>query len=413
MLTDAKCRSAKPRDKSYKLADGRGLYLEVLPSGYRSWRWKYRIDGREKRLTIGGYPEVSLADARAAREVAAKTLRDGADPSLSKSQAVTSNFEELARRWHARQKGLWSESHARNVLNSLEVEVFPTLGRRAVATIRAQEVLAVLERMVARGAVDQAHRLRQRLSDIFTVAIASGVASDNPAEMLRKALPPVIKRNYPALTTIEDARALLTADANLPGFPLVKLASRLLALTAVRSEALRHAEPSEFEELDGEQPIWRIPAAKMKLGVEQRKQASLQFIVPLAPQSVAIVKLASELTRGGPYLFPNLRWPHQPMSENALSVRYRAIPGFTGRHVPHGWRSTFSTVMNERAQEEGRAGDRAIIDLMLAHQPQGVEPIYNRAAYMPRRREIAQEWADHLDVDLPSLVSIVEGRRHR
>lgn len=228
MLTDAKCKAAKPRDKSYKLTDGRGLYLEVSPTGYRAWRWKYYFDGREKRLTIGSYPEVSLADARAAREQAAKAKRAGADPSRAKDGPGTT-FEAVARSWHAQHIRKWSESHGRNVLASLEADAFPRLGKLPIAAIDAPLVLKALDAMVKRGAVDQAHRMRQRMSDIFVLAIASGVASQNPAEMVRKALPPVIKRNYPALTSIEDARALLQADAERVGFPLTKLASRMLA----------------------------------------------------------------------------------------------------------------------------------------------------------------------------------------
>jgi hypothetical protein len=189
-----------------------------------------------------------LADARSAREAAALAKSNGTDPSAAKANPQASNFEELARRWHSQQKGRWSESHARQVIPSLENGVFTKLGKKAVATIRDPDVLNVLE--AKRGAVDQAHRMRQRLSDILDVAIAASLATDNPAEMVRKALPPVIKRNYPAITTIKQARALLIADANLNGYALTKLIPRFMAFTAVRSEPIRYAEPSEFEHLN-------------------------------------------------------------------------------------------------------------------------------------------------------------------
>ena len=374
----------------------------------RSWRWKYRVAGREKVLTIGKYPEVTLAQARSTREAAARELGNGFDPARVKKQQAEATFESFARAWHKQQQPSWSVGHARNVLNSLIDEAFPRIGHLPIAKITPAHILEVLRPMERRGAVDQAHRVRQRMSDVFVLAISSGMAETDPAAIVRKALSPLVKRNYPALTNIAEARALLEADAALKGWPITKLASRLLAITAARSEALRFAEWHEFEDLTGPSPIWRIPASKMKLGMEKRKQAALEFIIPLSRQAVEIVQLARYLTEPGPYLFPNVRLPHKPMSENAISVRYRALPAFAGRHVPHGWRSSFSTIMNERVQERGAIGDRAIIDLMLAHQPQGVEPIYNRAAYMDRRREIAQEWADLLCEGITPIRTLLE-----
>ncbi|WP_292689594.1 MULTISPECIES: tyrosine-type recombinase/integrase [unclassified Novosphingobium] len=413
ILTDAKCRTAKGGDKPYKLSDAHGLYLFVSTSGHRSWRWKYRIGGREKVLTIGAYPAVSLAQARVSREEAARSLAAGFDPSRSKKQQAAETFEAVAKIWHRKRKDFLSDKHAAKILRSLEKDVFPIIGHLPIAKIRPAHILEVLNPIEERRAFDQAHRMRQRMSDVFVFAVSSGLAEIDPAGMMRKALHAVPKRNYPALTSIEEARALLIAESNLNGWPHTKLASRLIALTAVRSEPLRYAEPSEFEGLDTSEPIWRIPAGKMKLGKEQRKQQAFEFIVPLPRQAVEIVKLAIELTHGGPYLFPNTRFPTKPISDNAISKRYRDL-GYSGRHVPHGWRSTFSTIMNERAERLWRAAghtdaspDRAIIDLMLAHQQEGVEPIYNRAAYMERRRELAQEWADLLCEGLPPALSLL------
>lgn len=417
LLTDAKCKAAKPAEKPYKLADSRGLYLYVTPTGFKSWRMKFRVDGKEKRLTFGSYPEVKLTDAREQRDEALKAKRQGLDPAIArrqqkaiKARAATDTFETIARQWHKRKLPTWSERHGKNVLKSLKDEAFPLIGNLPIRSVTAPLVLDVLAPIEQRGAVDQAHRIRQRISDVFVFAIASGLAETDPAGMVRKALTPVVKGNYPALRTIEDARALLAECETLAGFPLTKLASRLMALTVARSEPIRYAEPHEFEALESSEPIWRIPAAKMKLGIQQRQQEAFEFIVPLAPASVEIVKLAMALTHGGPYLFPSLRHSHKPMSENALSVMYRRTT-FAGRHVPHGWRSTYSTIMNERAEREGRTGDRAIIDLMLAHKPEGVEAIYNRAAFMPRRRELAQEWSELLLWGLPPSSSLLKGKR--
>ena len=414
MLTNRQCQAAASREKDYKLADSGGLYLHVLRTGSKIWRWKYRIHGKEKNLTFGPYPDVSLAGARDQRDEARKLKRDGLDPAVARKQeraasakAAGETFEIIAKDWHSRQQPRWTNRHSDIVIGRLEKEVFAHIGSVPIRQITAPMVLDVLRRMEKRGAVDLARRVQQYISATFFYALASGSVEGNPAAEMQKALPPVPKRSYPALRNIEDARALLLAAEKAPGFPLTKLASRLIALTAVRSEPLRYAEPKEFEDLDGKEPIWRIPAAKMKLTLDQRRQEAFEFVAPLAPASVEIVKLAMQLTAGGPYLFPSLRHSHRPMSENALSTMYRRLAEGAGRHVPHGWRSTFSTIMNELAERQNRPGDREIIDLMLAHQPKGVEGIYNRAKFMARRREIAEEWAKLLLKGLPPSSSLV------
>lgn len=417
-MTDAACRTAKPREKAYKLADEKGLYLFVTPSGYRSWRWKYRVGGKEKRLIFGSYPEIGLGEARDLRDAARKVLRLGFDPAVKQKQlraALASSgersFETVARQWHGSRKAQWAPRHAANVLKSLEDEAFPSIGTVPIEAVTAPLLLELLRPVEARGAVDQAHRLRQRISDVFSFAIAKGLAEADPAAAVKQALSPVIKRNYPAFRRLEDARALLQATEAEPAFPGTKLASRMLALTAARSEPLRFMAPAELEDLDGDEPIWRIPAAKMKLTLRHKQDEAFEFIVPLSRQAVEVVKAALRLSAGGPYVFPSQRHAHRAMSENAVSSMYRRFPAVAGRHVPHGWRSTFSTIMNERAVAAGRPEDRAFIDLMLAHKPEGVEAVYNRAAYMPRRRELAQEWADLLLTGFSPAESLLEGRR--
>jgi integrase len=249
------------------------------------------------------------------------------------------------------------------------------------------------------------------MSGIFDHAESIGLIERNPARRLLKALPPVEQKNYAAAATLEDARRVLVAVEALNAFPGTKLASRLKALTAVRSEALRKARPEQFEGLNGAEPIWRIPAANMKLSATLRKRRELEFIVPLSPHSVEIVKLARQLSHGSPWLFPGTVNPLQPMSEGTLERLYKRVASSTLKHVPHGWRSTFSTIMNERSERAGRAADRAIIDLMLAHRASGVEASYNRASYMERRREIANEWADLLLDGLAPSSTLIQGRK--
>jgi integrase len=413
LLTDANCRSAKGADKPYKLSDQRGLYLYVTPTGHRSWRWKYRFGGKEKRLVLGSYPGMKLSEARDQREEAARVLRSGQDPAVVRRQPASSapTFKTVAEQWHALQSVRWVPRHAADVLESLTRDAFPTLGERLIDTITAPEVLKVLRAIERRGAIETAHRLGQRISAVFVFAIASGLATQNPAAAIKQALQPVRRGRQPAFRSIEDARALLTRSEAEPGQPLVKIASRLLALTAVRPGIIRLAEPGELEGLDTPEPLWRIPPAKMKLTTDRKDDPAFEFLVPLSTQAVALFRQAIERTKRGPYLFPSTRHAHRPMSDGTIGAMYNRLPAFRGRHVPHGWRATFSTVMNEIAEREERPGDRAVIDLMLAHVPAGVESAYNRAAYMPRRREITQRWADLLYDGLPPVDGFLDGKR--
>lgn len=416
-LTDRACKQAKGTEKPYKLADGFGLYLYVTPTGFRSWRWKYRFAGKEKRLTFGPYPDVSLAEARDRREEAARQLRFGIDPAVEKKQQSAARaaqagatFRLIAEDWHASQVKLWSPRHAELVKSSMDRDVFPKIGNLPIEAITTPIVMDVLRSIERRGAIETAHRTRQRISEVFARAIGSGLVQTDPAAVAGRALAPVKKGRFPAVRTVEAARSVLAAVETKPAHPMTKLASRLLALTAVRSGVLRLAEPLEFEGLNGEAPIWRIPAEKMKLVVERKEDAAFEFIVPLSRQAVDTIRVALALSAGAPLLFRSIRHPRRPISDSTLSKAYRDA-GYAGIHVPHGWRSTFSTVMNELAGDENRVGDRSIIDLMLAHVQGGVEGIYNRAAYMPRRRQLAQEWADLLTKGLPGPDTLIEGPR--
>tara|TARA_R110000868_G_scaffold111222_16_gene300493 strand:- start:3544 stop:4833 length:1290 start_codon:yes stop_codon:yes gene_type:complete len=403
LLTDIRCRNAKPLEKAYKLADAHGLYLYVTTSGFRSWRWKYRFGGKEHRLIFGSYPQISLSAAREARDEARKLLRNGIDPNVDRKQraavvliASGNSFESLARAWHAQQQPKLAPRYWTQILDRLEADVFPSIGTLPITSITPALVLTVIRAIEARGAIEMAHRVRQHMSAVFVFAIGAGIATTDPANVVQPTLRPRQKQLRPALLKLDQARAMLTQVEGLDGTYLVtKLASRLLALTAVRPGVLRLAEPSEFEALDGEMPLWRIPAEKMKLTRERKRDASFEFVVPLSRQAVETVRAAMVLAGSKPMLFPSVRHSHRAITDSTLSKLYRTA-GFTDRHVPHGWRATFSTIMNELAAKQNRVGDREIIDLMLAHIQEGVEAAYNRAAYMPRRRELAQEWADML-----------------
>lgn len=406
MLNDVQCRAAKAREKPYKLADSHGLFLFVTPGGFKSWRWKYRIDGREKQLVLGRYPEMSIKEARTARDNADRIRRGGTDPATRKEETPETTFEALARRWHKQQKKLWQPKHSANVLRSLENDVFPAIGKKQIGDVSAALVLNLLRKVEGREAIDQAHRLRQRVEAVFAMAIGMGVAQANPAAMVGKALAPAVIKRYPALRTLEEARALLVAAESGPGNPVMKLAGRFIAVTAARSEAVRYAEWPEIERGD-DRAQWRIPGTHMKGERASRNDPDYEFIVPLPAQALEIVDAIEAMTGNAKLIFAGLRDPRKPMSDSTISAMYRRIPAFSGRHVPHGWRSTFSTIMNEWAQDQGKPGDSAVIDMMLAHVRPGVEGIYNRAAYMPRRRELAQIWADMLLDGLPAAGTLV------
>lgn len=414
MLTDAKVRSAKPRPKPYKLADANRLFLLVAPGGGKLWRWNYTYDGKNKTMALGAYPNVSLADARAKRDEAYTILCEGRDPAIVKKLAVEANleasrqtFERTAREWHENVKSQWSKRHANDVLRSLDRDVFPAIGNLPIGELTPPIILAVLREIEARGSLETAKRILQRISYVFGFAIAEGKVKTDPSERLDEALKPLRKGRQPAITDLVPLRKMMQAAEEDYARPVTRLALRFLALTSVRPNELCRAAWDEFEDLNGDAPLWRIPAARMKGDLDRKEEAGGDHLVPLSRQAVAVLKNTWPLTGTGPLVFPNARNPHQPMSGNALGyLLHRA--GYHGHHVPHGFRAAFSTIMNEWAERHGKKGDRAIIDLMLAHVPkEKVEGAYNRAAYMPRRRELAQIWADMLCEGLPDPFVLV------
>jgi integrase len=415
MLNDAKLRAAKPREKAYKLTDAHQLYLFVTTTGSKLWRMDYTFDGKRKCLSIGPYPLVSLIEAREKRDDARKLLAEGKDPSVAKKLRIKANiesarmtFERVAREWHDANKPQWAKVHAAEVIRTLERDVFPRIGSLPIRDLTPPKVLEVLRAIEDRSAIETAKRIRQRISTIYAYAIASGLADSDPAERVGAALKPLPKKGrQPAITDIVGLRKLLaTVDQDFAR-PVTRLALRLIALTAVRPGELRGAMWEEFEHLDGEAPLWRIPAARMKGDMERKVELDGDHLVPLAPESVAVLEAVWKISGQGKLVFPNNRHAHRPMSENALGYMINRA-GYHGRHVPHGFRAAFSTIMNEWAKEHGRPDDREIIDLMLAHIPTNkVEGAYNRAAYMPRRRELAKIWAKLLTPGLaaPEVLS--------
>lgn len=390
-LSNAAVKAARPRSRAYKMFDERGLFLFVTPSGLRSWRLKYRVDGREKLLCLGQWPDLQLVDARDRAEEARGLIGQGVDPSgTAKAVRQIRTFEAVAREWHALQRERWTDRHAADVLDSLVSNVFSDIGTLPISAISAPGVLQVLRDVESRGSIETARRIRQRISAVFAFAIAEGIADNDPAAIVGKALRPAPpSRRQPALVDLAQASKLITDCECAGGPPIVRLASRFLALTAVRIGALIGATWDEFEQLDGAEPIWRIPAARMKLKKARKADVANDHIVPLSAEAVAVLHEVRRFElrefEGSAVVFPI-----RPAAIGALYKR----AGYHGRHVPHGWRASFSTIMNERFPE-----DRAAIDMALGHAVKGEsesEASYNRAQLLDRRRMIFQRWGSLL-----------------
>jgi len=418
MLTNIVIQKALPREKDYKLSDSAGLYLFVSKTGHKSFRFKYRFGGKERRQTFGSYPEMSLAEARDRRDDARKLLRDHQDPGLERKRqklvADMSNdrsFEAFARDWHKQQSPRWVPVHAADVIGSLERDAFSHIGGFDVTNISEQMIVATLEKVQKRGAIETAHRLRQRISAVLRYAKASGAGNTNAAADLNMLLKPVPKAKLrPALVDLAELHKLIATVDATRSHPLTRLASRFLSLVAQRPAMVRKMTWDEIEGVDWDKEasgpadaVWRVPAGKMKQEFKLREDDDFEHVVPLVAQAVDTLRAVRRLSGSSQYVFPGGWSSATPISENAIGYLYNR-EGYQNIHVPHGWRSSFSTIMNEllspKDQQHHKLNhDRLVIDLMLAHKPSGMSDAefrYNRAAYQSRRREIAQQWADLL-----------------
>lgn len=404
MLTNAAVKAARPRAAAYKLTDQGGLHLYVAPTGLRSWRWRFRLAGREQVLTIGAFPDVSLEQAREQQNAARAQLARGDDPREARvgADSEVRAFEYIARRWHGHMLARWTAVHAGDVLASLERDVFPAIGEMPISAVTVPVLLNALRLIEKRGSLETARRVRQRISAVFAYAMAEDLVDGNPAAIVARALtPPAPARNHAALLEIEKARELLASAELVDVSPVVKHASRFLALTAVRLAAVRGARWSEIEDLDGEAPLWRVPAARMKLRAVKKLDAKNDHLVPLSRQAAELLRSRRAMHRSDAnmhqedaymrqLIFPGRAG--QPIGEAAIRALY-VRAGFGGRHVPHGWRATFATILNEQLPTEHAAIDRA-----LAHSPTDkVAAAYDRSTQLGRRRDLFQAWGDALD----------------
>ncbi len=386
-LSDTAIKNTKPQAKPIKVRDGGGLYLLINPNGSRWWRLDYRFDGKRKTLSMGIYPDVPLKTARSRRDDARVLLADGVDPGAqrkaekqAKSEAGSNTFEALAREWMATRGKEWTESYASKTKSALERNAFPAIGSKPITEITAPNLLAMLRAIESRGIVDMAHRIQQHCGAIFRYAIATGRAIADPVPSLRGALSTVKKEHYAAITDPAEYAELLRDIDNYRGEATTKAAMQLLALTFQRTKEVRFAEWSQF---DLAAALWRIPAEIMKM-----REA---HIVPLSKQAIEILNRLQAITGGGRLVFPSSISRERPISENTV-VYGLARMGYKGRMTGHGFRSVASTLLNE----QGYRPD--IIERQLAHsEKNAVRAAYNRAEYLPERKNMMQEWADYLD----------------
>ncbi len=389
-LTDTAIRTAKAGETDRKLADEKGLYLLVTTTGSKLWRLKYRVDGKEKKLALGAYPEVSLKDVRTARDAARKVAQSGGDPALAKREgriakriASANTFgaiaEEYIAKLEAEQKADVTIGKTRWLLSKLA----PSLGTRPVAEITPHELLAVLRVSEKAGQRETARRLRSFASRVFRYAVATARASADPAQPLAGALVSPVAKHHAAITDAVAFGALLRSIEAYGGQPVTKLALRFSAHVFQRPGEIRQAE---WSEIDFDSAVWTIPAARMKQRQPHR--------VPLSQQALGILREAQALSGDGRFVFPKLGSPLKPMCENAINGALRRMGYGADTMTAHGFRSTASSLLNESGKWNPDAIERS-----LAHADANqVRAAYHRGAYWPERVEMAQWWSDRLDV---------------
>lgn len=380
--------------KTLRMFDGRGLYLEIAPSGGKWWRLKYRFGGKEKRLSLGVYTaagskavEVSLDAARKRAEDTRALVRNGIDPSqdrkaekLRAADQMGNTFESVAREWFQKRAEVMNPDHAKRVLRLFERDLFPFIGVRPIAELEPPELLRVLQRIEARGVRVTTHRARIYSGMVFQFAIAAGKCLRNPAADLKGALAPAKESNFPAVTEPKEFAALLRALEAYDGTLTVRCALRLAPLVAVRPGELRKAE---WKDIDLDKAEWRYVASK----------THPNHIVPLSKQAVSILRELKPLTGTGKYVFPSARSAKRAMSDNAVLAAMRRMDISADVMTGHGFRASFRTIGAEVLKFRIDQ-----LEHQLAHSVKDANgTAYNRTSFLPERKRMMQRWADYLD----------------
>jgi integrase len=397
MLTETAIRSAKPREKPYKLFDERGLYLLVAPTGGRLWRFRYRHGGKEKLLALGAYPDVPLRRAREKRDEARRLVADGIDPNVQRQKdkaTLCHTFEIVAREWLEMLKNGIKASTFERERSQLERFVFPDLGSRPIAQLTTPEILTVLRKIEARGTTDTAHRVRSSCVRILRYAAQIGRSHNVKTDDLKGALAAAVKRHFAAITDPARVGDLLRAIDGYVGQPTTVAALKLAPYVFVRPGELRKMEHAE---LNFDAAEWRIPGERMKKGE--------LHIVPLSTQAIDILRGVQQLTGNGRYVFPSLLSRDRPISDNTLNTALRRLGYSNEEMTGHGFRTMASTLLNEQGWHPD------LIELQLAHAERNkVRDAYNRAQRLDERRKMMQDWSDYLD-GLRAVASVVPIKR--
>ncbi|ELX9809771.1 TPA: tyrosine-type recombinase/integrase, partial [Escherichia coli] len=378
-LNDMQIRRAKPEAKAYTLGDGQGLSLLVEPNGSKSWRFRYRYAGKPKMISLGVYPTITLAEARARRDEARKIVAEGKNPSeVRKEQKLAlriqseNAFEKIAREWHQMKSAKWSAGYASDIIEAFQNDIFPYVGTRPVGEIKPLELLNVLRKIEKRGALEKMRKVRQRCSEVFRYAIATGRAEFNPAADLSSALEVHKSNHFPFLKSDEIPDFLRALDS-YAGSRLVQIATKLLMVTGVRTIELRAALWQEF---DLDNAIWEIPAERMKM--------RRPHLVPLSTQALGFLNELKSMTGNYRYVFPGRNDPNKPMSEASVNQLIKRI-GYAGKLTGHGFRHTLSTILHENGF------NTAWIEMQLAHVDKNtIRGVYNHAQYIEDRKKMMQ-----------------------
>lgn len=395
-LTDMTIRAAKPGEKTRRISDSHGLFIEIRPNGARYWRMAYRFQGKQKMLAFGVYPDVTLAAAREKREESRRMIAAGVDPGEAKkvqkeTDSGQGSFKAVAREWHARFSPGWSESHSKKLLGRLEKYIFPWIGARPVEEITAPEILsAVLRRIEERGHLETAHRALQLCGQVFRYAVQTGRADRDPSSDLKGAIPAPSSTHFATIIKPEEIGHLLRAIESYSGSLLARCALSLAPLVLLRPGEIRKAEWQEF---DFDRAEWRIPVARMKRKKIDKERKSVEVhIVPLSRQALQVVKELIPVSGDGRLLFPGLRSKDRSISDATMTNALRRL-GYTGEEMTvHGFRHMASTLLHEKGYPSH------LIEKQLAHSDRNrIRAVYNYAEYLPERRKMLQEWADYLD----------------
>ena len=386
-LTDTAVRKAKPTNKTVKMFDGGGLYLEVSPKGGKWWRLKFRFEGKEKRVSLGVYPDVSLKKARERREAARKLLADGVNPSdnrraqkATQLEKAANSLEVVARECHKKQSSTWSARHSDGIIKRLERDVFPWLGKKAISDLSPKELLTTLRRVEERGAIESAHRILGNCGQIFRYAVATGRADRDITSDLRGALTTVKTEHLASITEPVKVGQLLRTIDSYEGSLIVKCAMKLAPLVFVRPGELRK---SEWNDIDFENAEWRFKVTK----------TDTDHIVPLSRQAIEILDEIKPVTGTGQYVFPSARSSKRPMSDNAVLAAFRRMGIEKHEMTGHGFRAMARTILDEVL-----CFRPDFIEHQLAHaarDPNG--QAYNRTAHLVERKKMMQVWADYLN----------------